>query len=232
MSLIELNKIYNTSFQEGCKYIEENSIDLLLTDPPYGINLTPQRSTGKFHKEKVVNDNTLELLPDLVDESYRVCKNTVLVFCNWQNYDKFKHEFEKKFTIKNCIVWNKDWFGMGNNFRPNHEFILVCCKTNIKTKSKNISNIIKYRRLHPKNMLHVCEKPVGLLEILINELTNEKDVILDCFLGSGSTIEACINTNRNYVGFELNKEYYELAKNRINKHIIDNNLQDKYSLIT
>lgn len=212
---LNVNKVYNLSFQEGCKYIKDNSIDLLLTDPPYGINLTPQRATGKFHDEKVVNDNTLDWLPDLVEESYRVCKNAVLVFCNWQNYDRFKQEFEKKFIIKNCIVWNKDWFGMGNNFRPNHEFILLCCKTNVKTKSNSLSNILTYRRMSPKKMLHSCEKPVPLLELLITELTEENEVVADFFGGSGSTYEACLNTSRNYIGFELDNTYFEVINKRI-----------------
>jgi site-specific DNA-methyltransferase (adenine-specific) len=201
---------------EGLKLIEDNSIDLLLTDPPYGINLTPQRSGGKFHNEKVKNDSTLEWLPSLVEESHRVCKNTALVFCNWQNYDKFKQAFEKKFIIKNCIVWNKDWFGMGNNFRPNHEFILLCCKTNVKTKSNNLSNVLTFRRISPQKMLHSCEKPVRLLELLINELTNEKEVVADFFGGSGSTYEAALNTNRQYIGFELDTKYFEIAQTRIN----------------
>lgn len=209
------------SFQEGCKYIENNSIDLLLTDPPYGIDLTPQRSTGKFYNKKVKNDNTLDWLPELVNEAYRVCKNTVLIFCNWQNYDKFKQEFEKKFIIKNCLIWNKDWFGMGNNFRPNHEFIMLCCKTNVKTKSKNLSNILTFRRLHPSKMLHSCEKPVPLLELLIEELTNENDLVADFFGGSGSTYEACINTNRNYIGFELDEKYYELINKRLESKIVN-----------
>jgi len=55
---------------------------------------------------------------------------------------------------------------------------------------------------------------------------------MNIIVNKTTTAIACINTNRNYIGFELNKEYYELAKNRINKHILDNNLQDKYSLIT
>ncbi len=58
------------------------------------------------------------------------------------------------------------------------------------------------------------------------------ELVLDNFIGLGTTAIAYINTNRNYIGFELNKDYYEIAKNRINKHILDNNLQDKYSLIT
>ena len=215
--MLELNKIYNENCFVGVKEIDDNSIDLLLTDPPYGINLTPQRTNGKFHNEKVINDNTLDWLPQFVEESYRVCKNTALVFCNWQNYDKFKQEFEKKFVIKNLIVWNKDWFGMGNNFRPNHEFIMLCCKTNVKTKSNNLSNILTYRRLSPQKMLHSCEKPVKLLELLITELTEENETVADMFVGSGSTLEACINTNRNYIGFELDENYYQVANSRIEK---------------
>jgi len=72
---------------------------------------------------------------------------------------------------------------------------------------------------------------VALFEYLIKTYTDEGDIVLDNCIGSGTTAIACINTGRNYIGFELVKEYYEIAKNRINKHILDNNLQDKYSLI-
>ncbi len=67
----------------------------------------------------------------------------------------------------------------------------------------------------PTKMLHSCEKPVALLELLINELTNEDDLVADFFVGSGSTIEACIKTKRRFIGFELDKNYYEIANKRI-----------------
>ena len=79
--------------------------------------------------------------------------------------------------------------------------------------------------------IHPTQKPIALFEYLIKTYTQEGELVLDNCIGSGTTAIACINTNRNYIGFELNKKYYELAKNRINKHILDNNLQDKYSLI-
>jgi len=78
---------------------------------------------------------------------------------------------------------------------------------------------------------HPTVKPVKLMEYLIKLVTPPEGIVLDPFLGSGTTVIACINTGRNYIGFELDKQYYEIAKNRINKHILDNNLQDKYSLI-
>lgn len=206
---------------EIMKDIPDNSIDLVVTDPPYGINLTPQRESGKFKNTKVKNDDNLDWLPQFTEEIYRISKNVVCVFCGWQNIDKFKIEFEKKFTVKNVLVWNKDWFGMGNNYRPNYELILLLCKTNVKTKSKNKSNILTYRRLAPQKMIHSCEKPLGILEDLICELSEENDIILDCFMGSGSTGEACIRTNRNFIGIEQDDKYFELAYNRINGYIYE-----------
>jgi site-specific DNA-methyltransferase (adenine-specific) len=202
---------------ELMKDIPDKSIDLIVTDPPYAINLTPQRKNSKFKNTKVLNDDNLEWLPEIVDEFYRISKNAVLVFCGWQNIDKFKIEFEKKFIIKNILVWDKDWFGMGNNYRPNYELCLLCCKTNIITKSNNKSNILKYRRIAPQKLLHSCEKPVALLEDLISELTNTEDTVLDCFMGSGTTGVACKNLNRNFIGIELDETYFNIAKERIEK---------------
>ncbi len=150
-----------------------------------------------------------------MNEIYRVSKNAVCIFCGWQNVDKFKIALEKKFTIKNILVWNKDWFGMGNNYRPNYELIILCCKTNIKSKSNNKSNILTYRRLSAKKLLHSCEKPVLLLQDLLYELSDENDIVLDPFMGSGSTGEAAINLNRKFVGIELDEYYFNVAKNRI-----------------
>ena len=78
---------------------------------------------------------------------------------------------------------------------------------------------------------HPTQKPTDIIERIIKTSSNENETVLDCFMGSGTTAIACINTNRNYIGFEIDKKYYEIAKNRVNKHIISNNLQDKYSLI-
>jgi len=91
-------------------------------------------------------------------------------------------------------------------------------------------SVLKFS-MHNVGNIHPTQKPVALFEYLIKTYTNENELVLDNCIGSGTTAIACINTNRNYIGFELNKEYYELAKNRINKHILDNNLQDRYSLI-
>lgn len=216
----EFNKVYNIDFLDGMKSIKDDFIDLLLTDPPYGINLTPQRNSSQFKNTKVKNDDNLDWLDEFVNESYRIMKNAGFIFCSWQKYDIFKQSFEKKFIIKNLIVWDKMWFGMGNNFRPNHEFIMFICKTNIITKSNNLSNILSFRRIHPSKMIHSCEKPVSLLELLINETTNEEDIVLDPFAGSGSCLEASLKTKRRFIGFDnginekTNEHWSDIANQR------------------
>lgn len=79
--------------------------------------------------------------------------------------------------------------------------------------------------------LHPTQKPVDLLEYLIRTYTNEGETVLDNCMGSGSTGIAAINTHRNFIGFELESAYYKVAKNRINKHIIDSNMQELYTEI-
>lgn len=212
---MRLNYIDNIDCLEGMKAIPDDSVDLIVTDPPYGINLTPQRETGKFKDTVVQNDDNLDWLPACVDELHRVAKNAVCVFCGWQKVDLFKQAFEKRFTVKNILVWDKDWFGMGNNYRPNYELCLLCCKTNITTKSKNKSNVLRYRRLSPAKMQHSCEKPVALIEDLILELSDPGATVLDPFMGSGTTAVACIRTGRNYIGFELEEKYHAIAAARV-----------------
>ena len=143
-------------FQGDCldvmdKLIERKiKVDAIITDPPYGINLTPQRKTGKFKNTKVLNDDNLEWIDDFVDKSFLLTNNLTIVFCGWQTIDVVKKSLERKYIIKNILVWNKDWFGMGNNYRPNYELIILACKKNFTTKSNNKSNILTYRRLSPK----------------------------------------------------------------------------------
>lgn len=203
---------------ELMKDIPDGSVDLVLTDPPYGMSLKPQRSTSKFNGIKIANDDHLSWLPEYADQLHRVAKNVVFSFVDWAHLRDFQNEYERVgFKIKNVLVWHKDWFGMGNNFRPNYELCIFACKTSVVTRSNNISNVLKVRRLSPTKMTHVAEKPVSLLEILIKETTEEGATILDSFMGTGSTGVACVNTNRRFIGMEKELKYFEIARKRIDE---------------
>ena len=74
---------------------------------------------------------------------------------------------------------------------------------------------------YKKKAGHPTEKPIALLEYLIKTYTNEGEIVLDNCMGSGSTIVACVRTNRHYIGYEIEKEYYEKAKERIEKALCE-----------
>jgi site-specific DNA-methyltransferase (adenine-specific) len=157
----------------------------------YGISLKAQRRTSKFRDVTIDNDNQLAWLPCWASELYRVAKNVAYIFCGWPTVGEFQAQLTRAgFKIKNVIVWHKDWFGMGHNFRPNYELIILAVKSTFVTKSRNLSNVLTVRRLPPKRLTHIAEKPVTLLEILIRESSNVGDIVLDTFCGSGSTCAA------------------------------------------
>ena len=86
------------------------------------------------------------------------------------------------------------------------------------TNYPSMLNSLKYPREHNNNTLHPTQKPVALMEYLIKTYTNENETVLDFTMGSGSTMIACLNTNRKGIGIELDKHYFDVANKRINEH--------------
>ena len=218
------NQLLRGDCLELMEDIPDESIDLILCDPPYGIKLKANREGSKFSGVEIENDNGLDWVPDFYKQIYRVSKNVSFVFCGWSTIDVFMSEARKAgFVHKNTIVWNKMHFGMGWNFRPQYELILVLTKKVFKTKHHNIANLISVKRMHHTKMSHIAEKPVELLEILISEATDEGDTVLDPYAGSASTLVAAKNLNRKYIGMELDEEYVKLGRKRLEEVDLKNN---------
>ena len=204
---------------ERMKEIPDGSIDMVLTDPPYGMNLNPQRTSGKFHGEKIVNDDNLIWVNNLFLECFRVTKKDTasFFFCNHHCVSEFITGAKLAgYTIKNLIVWDKKQFGMGGNWRPVHELILICTKGRFVTKSNSLKTIIEFKKVHHSKSIHPTEKPISILEHLIEQPDYNPKTILDPFMGSGTTGVAAKNLNRNFIGIELDAGYFEIAKERIN----------------
>jgi site-specific DNA-methyltransferase (adenine-specific) len=197
--------------------IKQNvKVDAIICDPPYGIDFKSNHRKEKY--EKISNDNDLSFL----DEYFQKCNKLlnedthVYCFCSWHHIDKFKIAFEKYFKLKNIIVWEKNNTSMGDlmgSYAPKHEFILFGHKGRRLRNGKRLPDVIQAKRTG--NKLHPTQKPVDLLEIFIKQSTNENDLILDPFMGSGSTGVACLNTNRNFIGIELDKGYFDISKKRL-----------------
>ena len=130
------------------KKIPSESMDLIVTDPPYLINYQSSRRIKKEKFEKIKNDvNSQQLICDYFEECNRILKNNTAIycFCSWHHIDFFKQEFEKHFKLKNIIVWNKNNHGTGDlkgSYAPKHEFILYGHKGRCLNKSKRLADVI------------------------------------------------------------------------------------------
>ncbi len=201
---------------ELMKEIPDKSIDLILTDPPYGMNF--QSNFRKEKYKKINNDENLLWIDDFLKESYRVLKDNtcIYIFCSWHNVDIFKKNIEKYFKIKNIIIWVKNNTSMGDlkgSYAPKYEMVIFAHKGRRLMNGFRYPDVIEAKRTN--NKLHPTQKPIELLEKFIMASSNENDIVLDPFTGSGSTGVACINTNRNFIGFELDEKYFEIAKERL-----------------
>jgi len=201
------------------KSIETESIDLIVTDPPYGMEF--QSGYRKTKHEKIANDDNLDWLPNWFDEQYRVLKNNshAYVFCSWHNVDVFKIQAEKSgFEVKNILIWHKNNTGMGDlkgDYAPQYEFILFLNKGRRELNGRRDSNIIKCART--KNDNHPTEKPSNLIQFLIEKSSNKGDLVLDNFFGSGSCAIACHNLGRRFIGHEIDKDRYDSANKRVSQ---------------
>ena len=199
------------------KLIKQNvKVNAIIADPPYGINFK-----SNYRKEKynlIQNDDNLKFLDLFFEKTYELLIDNahIYVFCSWHNIDKFKIAFEKHFKLKNIIVWEKNNTSMGDlkgSYAPKHEFILFGHKGRRLRNGKRLPDVLQANRTG--NKLHPTQKPVSLLQIFIEQSSNENETILDPFMGSGSTGVAALNTNRKFIGIELDEKYFNIAKDRL-----------------
>lgn len=210
--------------------IPKESIPFVITDPPFNCLTNwgvKEGSVGKrlTHDGWFANDC-------LSDEDFKVFISTAfsqiydvlvsgggsLIFCDYKIYPLFYNTLQEAgFNIKNVLIWDKIHFGLGQNWRYVYEMIIFATKGdnyNFYSK-KDQSNILREQRLI--NTIHPTEKPVNLLKKLVSSVSQEGDVILDPFAGSGSTLVAADELQRKWLGIELSEEYCRKIQNRLSQ---------------
>lgn len=198
--------------------------DCIITDLPYMINYSSRRSkNGDYRFKKTIrNDNKRELIEQVMPLLSGVLKKdgAIYMFCNDRNIDYFKREAEKYFKMKNIIVWDKQAHTAGDlraQYGKRYEFIIYANKGRAKFNAgmKRYEDIWQFRRVAGKAQIHQNQKPVELIERMIEQHTRKGELILDAFSGSGTTAVAAIKTGRQYIGFEIDKNCFEAGKKRI-----------------
>lgn len=212
-----------------CKLMREipdHSVDLVLCDPPYGIDYQSQRRKDKTTwKPKIVGDK--EPFVDFIAGIYRVVKpsGAVLLFTRWDVQQRFIDAMiDNDMKPKAIIIWDKVVHGMGDLKRApgsRYESIIYWAGVDFRFHNNRPTDIIRCQRVNARDLVHPNEKPVALLEELICAYSRPGDLVLDCCMGSGSTVVAAINCDRHYIGFEIDPEHFETANRRINDAFLE-----------
>jgi len=211
----ELGKLYHGDCLEVMKEIEDESVDLILTDPPYFLPATHYSvRSGGFRS--LSDLSMLEyFFYSVFKEFNRVLKHDgyCYLFCNGQSYPVFYALNYQLFKRLRPLIWDKQTSINGYAWRHQHELILFCERENVIPIKTGDGDIIKCRAVPIKERKHLAEKPVELFEKLINKI--KPSIVLDPFIGSGTTAIACRRLNRKFIGIEKSKEYCDLTVQRI-----------------
>ena len=225
MLILSKTQIFNDDCLNLIKQLPNNSIDVCLTDPPYGIDF--QSNARKNKLKKILNDE--EPFTEWIRPLYSKMKDggRLICFYRWDVQDAFLNEIiNSGFTIKSQLVWNKNQPGMGDlegEFAPSHELMIYATKGRYTFKNKRPKTVFNCSRVS-NNQIHPNEKPLKLIIDLLQSISEPGEFVFEPFVGSGVTVEACVKTNRICIGTELDEDYFKIAKNRIDKILnISNN---------
>jgi DNA modification methylase len=228
---MKLNKIYNMDCYDGIKNISDNSIDLIVIDPPYIIDIHKgQKDTNGLSKKikKIGAELTDKNLTDgydlkLLDELVRVMKTiNIYIWCSGKQIPAYIDFFIKNHNCNmEVLIWNKTNAVplFNNKYLNDKEYCLYFrkkgyCKPNGYSDAKTVYTL-PINLKDKKIWKHPTIKPLSIIRTIIRNSSKETEIVLDCFAGSGTTAVACILENRNYICYEINKEYYNIAEKRI-----------------
>jgi len=208
-----LNKIYNEDCLETMKRMEDNYIDLVLTDPPYGIGEAKGRnkSRGKIAVAKDYGthdwDNEIPS-KEIFDEMFRISKNQIIFGGNY---------FVEYLTNSSCwIVWDKDNTG---DF-ADCELAWTSFKSATRLKKHRWNGMLQEDMSNKEYRFHPTQKPLPLFKWILNSYAKPGQLVYDPFLGSGTTAVACKDLGMNYIGSELSLEYCDIAESRLAQGIL------------
>lgn len=217
-----LNKILCMDCMDGFKKIPDNSVNLLLADPPYGISRTLNckgqklGSTAKLDFDFGKWDKSSF---DWCHEALHKTSGWALIFCSKKDIGTYWEILEKyDFVAIDAIVWQKPDplpLNAKTKFLNAWEAAIVGKRNGGHFGGFCTHNIFKYQAPKGKSRIHPTQKPLKLILELIELLTKENDVVLDPFIGSGTTAVAAKLSNRNFIGFEIDKKYCKMANKRV-----------------
>ena len=220
---LKTNHVYNIDCLEGLRMMPDNSVDLVLTDPPYALDNSDGIGTGvakdyKYLKEIDYMCNGFDLR--ILDECMRVLRGNAFFFCSKDQIPMYIKYFAGTDMNIQVLTWSKTDAPplCCGKYLSDTEYIIYAYRSDCADKYPLITDHfitprVKSNRNDP--LYHPCKKPTEILSTLIKSTSKEGDVVLDMFAGSASTMVSCVETGRRFIGFELMEKYYNAGNERI-----------------
>ena len=216
MNIATKQELFNCDCMEYMKGVKDNYFDFTLTDIPYDV--VNRTSNGLRNLDKGNADILLFDLDKFLDEIYRITKGAICIFCSKEQFSTIFSYFAKKQGTARPVIWEKNNPSPMNGqhiYLSGVEFAVWFKKRGYKTFNPFCKNTV-FKYPNAKKEFHPTQKNLSLFKELILDNTNENDIVFDRCAGSFTTGIACKELNRNCIGCEIYKEYFNKAKNRIN----------------
>lgn len=221
--MLEYNKIYNMDCIEGIKLLEDNSIDLVVIDPPYKLDLNRVKNTTTFNSYAnellgLKDGFDLKVLDLLIQKMKKI---NIYIYCSKRQIQELLEYFTNKGCNYEVLTWHKqNPSPLTNNiYLPDTEYVIFAREKGVRLygnyHTKHKYYISGTNQVDKKKYKHPTIKPMPFIENHIENSSRPGEVVLDCFAGSGTTLVGAINKGRRFIGFEINEEYYKIAEKRI-----------------
>ncbi len=206
--------------------LAEQSVDLVVTDPPYEslekhrkVGTTTRLSQSTSSSNPWFSTFANEKFPLMFQQFHRVLKPSshLYLFSDQETLYHLREAAGPYFTLRKFLIWDKVNIGMGYSYRARHELILFFEKTKCKRKrlrDLSIPDVLSFKRLKGKKV-YPAEKPKGLLKVLIEQSTEDEELVVDPFMGSASTGVAALELNRRFAGIDISEKAVSLAKEKL-----------------
>lgn len=236
--MLKINEVYNMDCMEAIKLLDDNSIDLVVMDPPYLLNLTKVKNTSSLNNYAneligLKDGFDLRVLDMLIPKMKKI---NMYIYCSKRQVKDLIEYFTNKDCNYEILTWHKQNPSplINNNYLPDTEYVIFAREKGVKLygsyHTKRKYYISGVNQVDKKKYKHPTIKPLPFIENHIINSSKEGDLILDCYCGSGTTLVGAIKTNRNFIGFEIDKTYYEIAKQRVEEALAEeSNIEAKNS---
>ncbi|MDP8238214.1 MAG: DNA methyltransferase [Candidatus Hatepunaea meridiana] len=212
--------------------LPSESIDLVLTDPPYAIHYKSNRRIVKKKFDHLIGDMPGDWIEQFAAQTFRLLKpdRHLYCFCRHDTYPRFYHAFENAgFKMKRTLIWVKNNHGSGDlkgDYASRDEWIIYAHKGRRLLRGKRKDNILEFPKIFSSKLLHPTQKPVDLLRLLISKSTDRGEVVLDPYAGVLSTAVAAMMEERDFIMIDIEQKFLLDGYGRI----VNNEKWDNYKV--